>query len=107
MVLEVPEQAGSNQEDEKIQKALQKRMRVMQEEQQKRELARRFMTPEAYERLMNVRISNRELYSQLINLILAMVQQNRLSGKLTEEQLKQILGKLTFRPEPTIEYKHK
>ena len=96
MVLEVPEQAGSNQEDEKIQKALQKRMRAMQEEQQKRELARRFMTPEAYERLMNVRISNKELYSQLINLILAMVQQNRLSGKLTEEQLKQILGKLTF-----------
>ncbi len=103
----MPEQASGNPEDEKIQKALQKRMRVMQEEQQKRELVRKLMTPEAYERLMNVRISNRELYSQLTNLIIAMAQQNRLSGKLTEEQLKQILGRLTFRPEPTIEYKHK
>ncbi len=82
-------------------------MKAMQIEQQKRELAKKFTTNEAYERLMNVRISNRELYDQLINLIINMAQSNRLINKLTDEQLKGILAKLTYRPEPKIEFKHK
>ncbi len=82
-------------------------MREAQIEQQKREIAKRYLTPEAYERLMNVRMSNAEIYDQLINLIITMVQNNRFEGKITDAQLKSILQKVTARPDTTIEFKHK
>ncbi len=92
---------------EKIRKLYTKRLRAMQIEQQKKEIVKRFMEPSAYERLMNVRISNYELYEQLLGLIINMAQTSRINSKLTDEQLKALLAKLTYRPEPTIEYKHK
>ena len=82
-------------------------MRALQAEQQRKEIAKRLMTPEAYERLMNVRLSNHELYVQLLNFIVSMAQSSKITSKLTEEQLKQILARLTYKPEPTIEIKHK
>ena len=39
-------------------KELNKRLKAIQLEQQKRLLAKRYMTEGAYERLMNVRVSN-------------------------------------------------
>ena len=93
--------------EEKMRKEFSRRMKAMQLEQQKKELARKFTTDQAYERLMNVRISNRELYDQLINFIINMAQSNRVINKLTDEQLKAILTKLTYRPESKIEFKHK
>ena len=101
------EQEEARDENENLRKAYTKRMRAMQMEQQRRELAKRFVTPEAYERLMNVRLANYELYEQLLNLIIGMVQSNRIASKLTEAQLKGILAKLTYRPETNIEFKHK
>ena len=83
------------------------RMRAMQIEQQKREVAKKYMVPEAYERLMNVRLSNQELYAQLINIVLSMVQSGRITSKLTDEQLKEILGRLTYREEPKITFQRK
>lgn len=99
--------AEEGSQNEKIRKEMQRRVRAMQIEQQKRELARKYMTTEAYERLMNVRISNHELYSQLVEIIIATVQSKRLVSKLTEQQLKEILARLTYRPEPTIKFQHK
>jgi programmed cell death protein 5 len=93
--------------NEKVRKAIEKRMRQMQIEQQKRELARKFMTPEAYERLSNVRMANPELHAQLVDLIISMAQSGRITTKLTEDQLKSILAKLTFKPESSIEFRHK
>ena len=101
----VPE--SQEQNEDKMRKEFSRRLKSMQIEQQKRELAKKFTTTEAYERLMNVRISNKELYDQIINLIINMAQSNRIVNKLTEEQLKSILSKLTYRPEPKIEFKHK
>ncbi len=95
------------EQDEKYRKEMARRIKIMQQEQQRRDIAKRLMTNEAYERLMNVRISNRELYTQLLNLIIQMAQGNRISGKLTEEQLRSLLTRLTYRPEPTISFKHK
>ncbi|MCL5008292.1 MAG: DNA-binding protein [Candidatus Marsarchaeota archaeon] len=101
----MPDQQGS--EEDKYRKEMAKRIKAMQAEQQKREIAKKFLTNEAYERLMNVRISNRDLYTQLISLIIQMAQSSRIQGKLTDEQLKSLLARLTYRPEPTIEFKHK
>ena len=98
-------QPGENEDPRS--KVIEKRMKALQLEQQKRNAIKRFMTIEAYERLMNVRVSNYELYSQLVDLIISLAQSNRLSSPLTEEQLKDILGRMTFKPEPKIEFKHK
>lgn len=95
-----------NQQNER-RKQMAARIRAMQMEQQKREIARKYMTIEAYERLMNVRLSNNELYTQLVEIIIAMVQGKKITSKLTEPQLKEILARLTYRPEPTIKFQHK
>lgn len=94
-------------EESKVRKAMARRMREAQLEEQRKEVMRRYLTTEAYERLMNVRVSNYDLYRQLSDLIIAMVQSNRVVSKLTESQLKTILAKLTNRPEPSISFRHK
>lgn len=98
---------GASSDEEQYKKAVASRMKALQIEQQKRSIVKRFLTAEAYERLMNVRVSNYELYSQLLDLIIAMAQSNKLYGKLDEQQLKSILEKVTQKPETKIEFKHK
>lgn len=101
---EEAQEEGSN---EKMRRSLMKRIKAQQIEQQKREVVKKYLTPEAYERLMNVRISNYELYAQLLDLVISLIQNNRVVSKLTEAQLKGILEKLTYKPESSIEFKHK
>lgn len=102
---------ADEEEDQRYQRELRKKvteaMRRAQVEQQKKELMRQLLEPGAYERLMNIRLSNQELYEQLVSLILSLAQSNRISGKISENQLRSILGKITYRKEPTIEFKHK
>ncbi len=86
---------------------LEKRLQAMQLEQQKRSAIKKLLTPDAYDRLSNVRVSSRELYSQVVDLLLAMAQQGRISSIITEAQLKQILARFTTRNEPSIEFRHK
>ena len=88
-------------------KLMQQRMQALQAEQQKRIAVKRYLTIGAYERLMNVRVANFELYTQLIDLLLTMAQSQRITGQITEDQLKQILSRLTYRKETNIEFKHK
>ncbi|MGD0510247.1 MAG: DNA-binding protein [Candidatus Micrarchaeaceae archaeon] len=98
-------------EEEQYQKRMRKKvteaLRAAQMEAQKKEVMKQFLDDKAYERVMNIRASNYELYSQLVNLIVSLVQGNRLSGKVSEEQLKSIIEKITYKREPTIEFKHK
>lgn len=98
---------SENEQQSNARKRMAARMRALQIEQQKREIAKRYMTPEAYERLMNVRLSSHELYTQLMDIVIAMIQSKRISAKLTEPQLKEILARLTYKPEPTITFQHK
>lgn len=101
----------SEGEEERYEKRLRKRvadaLKNAQIEQQKRELMKQFLDAKAYERLMNIKLSNNELYNQLVKLVVSLAQSNRLSGKITESQLKSIVEKITFRSEPKIEFKHK
>ena len=102
---------NADEDEAQYQKKLRKRVsdaiRNAQIEQQKKELMHQFLDPKAYERLMNIRVSNYELYNQLVGIIASLVQNNRISGKLTESQLKSIIEKVTYRPEPKIEFRHK
>ena len=98
-------------EEEQYQKRMRKKvteaLRAAQMEAQKKEIMKQFLDDKAYERVMNIRASNYELYSQLVNLIVSLVQGNRLNGKVSEAQLKSIIEKITYKREPTIEFKHK
>ncbi|MFP3278826.1 MAG: DNA-binding protein [Candidatus Micrarchaeota archaeon] len=102
----MPEVEGGD-EDKELKKAIAKRLKELQIEEQKKTIVRQYLEPEAYERLMNVRVSNYDLYVQLLDLIISMAQTNRLPGRITEKQLIDLLAKLTARPEPKIEFKHK
>ena len=90
-----------------MKKEVYRRLKEMKIEQEKKAMVKQFMTPDAYERLMNVRVANYELYAQLLDLLLAMAKGNRIAGRLTEPQLRDLLSRLTFRPESRIEFKHK
>jgi DNA-binding TFAR19-related protein (PDSD5 family) len=98
-------------EEKQYQKALRKRMtdviKNAQIEEQKKEIMRQFLDDKAYERLMNIRLSNPDLYNQLVKLVVSLAQSNRVTGKITETQLRSILEKMSSRPEPKIEFKHK
>ena len=95
------------QSEQKMRKALMEQLKRQQAEQQRKEILRTLVEPPAFERIMNIRLSNPDLYGQLVNLIISLAQQNRLQGKLTEQQLLQILEKVTSRPDTKIEYKRK
>lgn len=100
------------EEDEKqYQRNMRKRVadaiKAAQLEEQKKEVMRQFLDGKAYERLMNIRMSNSELYNQLVNLVVSLAQSNRVTGKITEKQLVSILTKMTSKREPTIEFRHK
>jgi programmed cell death protein 5 len=98
-------------EDEKYQKELRKRInesiKRAQIEEQTKALMRQLLAPEAYERLMIIKASNDELYAQLVNVIVQLAQANRIPGRLSDAQFKSILERLTAKREPTIEFKHK
>jgi DNA-binding TFAR19-related protein (PDSD5 family) len=95
---------GENEED--YNKVLQKKLKELQKKQQleiqKKEIARSYLDAKAYERLMNIRLVNPELYDTVIALIVQLVSSNRLKSKLTEEQLLQILSQLTRKREGGI-----
>ena len=97
--------------EEYDQKELRKRyaaaIRKMQEEQQRKELLKQVLDPEAYTRMMNIKASNEQLYAQLANLVISVVQQNRIGGKISEQQLVALLQRLTYRPGTKIDFKHK
>ncbi|MEM0107100.1 MAG: DNA-binding protein [Candidatus Micrarchaeaceae archaeon] len=94
-------------EEKASRKKIEAALKRLQEEEEKKVLASKFLDAKAYERLMNIRSTNLELYDQIISLIISLVKAGRLNSKLTEEQFINILSKITSRPEPTISFKHK
>lgn len=98
---------GDEPNQQRARKALMEQLKRQQIELQKKEIAKRMLDAQAYERLMNIRASNPDLYMQLLDLIISVVQQNRVTGKITEAQFVELLGKITYRREPTLEFKHK
>jgi DNA-binding TFAR19-related protein (PDSD5 family) len=101
------EQEQSPNQQKRIQRELQRVLKNAQIEQQKKALVRHALDDNAYARLMNIRVSNRELYSQLVDMIISLSQSGRLGGKLTEAQFVDVLKRITARAEPEISFRHK
>jgi programmed cell death protein 5 len=79
---------------------LQKRLAA---EAQLKALVSRVFEPAAVARLSNMRLSNEALYLQVVQYFVSMVQSGKVSGKVTEEQVKQVAARLlSARRETTI-----
>ncbi len=105
--MKLASEGSENEAQQKMRKDVYRRLKELQIEQEKKTMVKRFMTNDAFERLMNVRVANYELYSQLLDLLISMARSNRITGTLTEEQLKDLLSRLTFKPESKIQFRHK
>ena len=98
---------GDERNSADMKKAMSKLYKQMEQDQQVRSMLRQLLDDGAYERMMNIRVSNNELYTQLARLIVSLAQSNQIAGRITEPQLVSLLGSLTSRPDTKIEFKHK
>ena len=89
--------------EELRQKKLQEIQQAQAMDAQKKLLLKNLVEPKSYERLMNVRLANPELYDQLISLLAYLFKSGQVKGKIGEAQVLQLLSKLSGgRREPTI-----
>lgn len=93
-------------DDERL-KLQQQRMQQMQLEQQKKELLKRLLSGKAYERMMNVRLSNPELYDKVVSSLAYLAQSGKGMGEISDEQLYRLLAKMAEKRETTIEFRKK
>ena len=79
------------------QQELEELRKRMQLEEQKKALLRRILTPDAYERMINVKTANQDMYNMALSIITNAVQTGRMRTPINDNQLKQILMKLAQR----------
>lgn len=79
---------------QKLQQEEQIRQQQLQAELQLRAILRRILEPEAFERLGRVRLADPELYAKAVQYLIALFQSGRLSGKVSDAQLKTLLMRL-------------
>lgn len=66
-------------------------------EAQKQAILRAILTPEARERLANVKLVRPEIAEFVENQLIALAQSGRISSPITDEELKEILAEITSR----------
>jgi programmed cell death protein 5 len=83
-------------------KAVEQQRKVLEEQQRKAELEakkeailRVILTPEARQRLANVKLVKPEIAEAIENQLIALAQAGRIQAPLTDEELKEILAQLT------------
>jgi len=94
-------------EQQETQQLYQKRLQALQLEMQKKELLRGMLSPEAYERMANVRMSSPELYDKVIRSLAYLAQSGKKIAKISDKQLYELLAKMTERRETSIEFRPK
>ncbi|MCX8197658.1 MAG: hypothetical protein N3F07_00465 [Candidatus Micrarchaeota archaeon] len=95
------------EEEEEYQKIYQQKLRQAQLEQQKKEILKKMLSPKAYERMMNVRLSNPELYDKVVSSLAYLAQSGNSMGEISDEQLYRLLSKMSERRETKIEFRKK
>ncbi|MFH0835159.1 MAG: DNA-binding protein [Candidatus Micrarchaeota archaeon] len=75
-------------------KALEEAKKERLAEMQRRETLKQLLEPAAYERLANIRAASPQTYQQLASLVIYLYQNGQLQGKLSEEALQQLIGKI-------------
>ena len=96
-----------NEEDSGRRQAYEQKLRAMQQEEQKKQLLRKMLDERAYDRMMNVRLGSPELYDKVIGSLAYLAQSGKPMGRISDEQLYQLLLKMTQERETKIEFRHK
>ncbi len=99
--------APGEEENEGQNSLREQKMRQLQLDMQKKELLKKMLTDAAYERMMNVRISNSELYEKVISSLAYVAQSGKRMERISDEQLYSLLVKMTEKRETTIEFRQK
>jgi len=81
-------------DEEQLQELRKKQIEQMQREAQLRDVLRKILDAKAFERLMNIRIANRELYLQLAQLLVYAYQQGQLPTRVSEAELLSLLNRI-------------
>lgn len=97
-----PNEGGRQSYEQAYQLKLQQLQQAYKAELQAKALLKRLLTSEAYERMMRIKISSPELYTQLLNLVAYLYQQGSLRSRIGEEQLKELASKIIRKKETTI-----
>ncbi|MFH1447560.1 MAG: DNA-binding protein [Candidatus Micrarchaeota archaeon] len=83
-------------------------LKAQQLEAQMKTVLKHMLDSQAYERAMNIRVSNPERYQQLVSLLAYLYQNKQIKEKLTNDQLKKLLVRISpERRESTISFKRK
>ncbi|MGC8562519.1 MAG: DNA-binding protein [Thermoplasmata archaeon] len=72
-------------------------------EKERQDIVKRFVTPEAYERLTNVKLVRPELVENVENQIIMLAQSGRLNRLITDAEVKSLLARLSEKRETKIE----
>ncbi|MBI5226867.1 hypothetical protein HY994_06590 [Candidatus Micrarchaeota archaeon] len=82
--------------------------RKQAEDMQKRQVLKSILDDAGYERMSNIRIANSAMYDRLIQVLIQLAQSGRVSGKISDAQLKTLLDRVqSQRHEPNITFKRK
>jgi len=103
--MEEGEEGGQRQK--LLRKKLAEMQKMQEAEAQLRSVLRTATEPEAYERLMNVRIASPEVYMQVARVIVTLYSNKQLAAKVSEKDLRGLLVRLTAKHEGTIDIKRK
>jgi programmed cell death protein 5 len=87
---ELQKQAIASENQQIQQQQMQQEM-----EMQKKQIMMQILTPEARSRLANVRLTKPEFVEQIELQLIQLAQSGRISNKITEEQLKDFLKRLS------------
>ena len=97
----VREQKMAEMREKAEQRALQQQ-REAEMEAQVETAVMRMLDEGARARLSNVKLANRQLYMKAMQAVLSFYQSRRASGKISEGQMKELLGTLSVKRETTI-----
>lgn len=72
-------------------------------DKERQDIVKRFVTPEAYERLNNVKLVRPEMVENVENQIIMLAQSGRLNRLITDAEVKSLLARLSEKRETKIE----
>lgn len=98
-------EAEENEIGETKQKRMEQQQKEWEERQQLEQMLSQLLEPAAKQRLNNVRLANPNLHAKASQTILSLYQERVITAKLTENQLKAILEKLSPKRETIIRRK--
>ena len=87
-------EGDDEQQQAAYERALEEAKKERLAEMQRRDTLKQLLEPAAYERLANIRAASSQTYQQLASLVIYLYQNGQLHGKLSEEALQQLIGKI-------------